>query len=305
MPKRLSDIGEVKLIDYIKKNIKVNNNVVCGIGDDAAVLGYTKDKYLLFASDMLIEGVHFSRSIDFAKIGHKALACSLSDIAAMGGGKPLFALVSLGVAPNISLNSINRLYKGINKLAKKFGVCVVGGDTNRSKKIVIDVSLLGEIKKKDVILRSTARVDDLIFVTGKLGGTLKSGYHLSFMPRIKEAQFLSKNIKINSMIDVSDGLASDVARIASASNVGAALYEHYIPKNSYAKSVEDTLYTGEDFQLLFTISLNQVDKLIRIKDKLKTPINFIGQIMPKKFGLKIIDRFSRQKTLALRGFHHF
>lgn len=303
MSKKLRDIGEINLINYIKKSVRTKKSVVCGIGDDAAVLEYTKDKYLLFSSDMVVEGVHFARGTDFEKIGHKALACCLSDIAAMGGGVALFALVSLGVPANTSLNSIKRLYRGINKLAKKFNLAVVGGDTTRSKDIVVDVSLLGQVAQKNLLLRSNARVDDLIFVTGKLGGALKSGRHLNFMPCISEAQFLSKHIKINSMIDISDGLAVDLSRITCASKVGAVLYESRIPNNT--KSINAALYDGEDFQLLFTVSLDSAKKLLRMKNKLKTPLSFIGQIIPKKFGLIRVDKLCRQKKLSIRGFRHF
>src|SRR3989338_7822718 len=205
--------------------------VVHGIGDDTAVVPLDAKRYLLFTTDMLMVGVHFTRTAPARAIGRKALACSISDIAAMGG-LPRYAVVSLGVPGNLSWDFVRDLYKGMDTLARQFGVAIVGGDTIKSEKIVINVSLTGEVSKKDVVYRRGAREGDQIFVTGPFGKSLSTGRHLKFTPRVTEARYLIRHAKPTSMIDISDGLAADLGHILEESKVVAILEENEIPRRA-------------------------------------------------------------------------
>lgn len=292
---------ELELVRKIGRIIKNDSSVVCGIGDDTAVLKYRKDKYLLFTADMLIEDIDFDKKAKAWEIGHKALACSLSDIAAMGG-EPKYALVSLGLSKKDTKGSFfDGFYKGMLKLARRFNVNIVGGDLSFSKKKVIDVSVIGEVDKNRVVLRSGAQPKDIIFVTGALGGSIY-GRHLNFTPRIKEANYLTANYKVNSMIDISDGLCLDLYRLAKASSVGAVIYEELIPVSLDAKSQSEALYMGEDFELLFTMPEYEARRLLKTRRKL---FKAIGEIRDKKYDLKIITKKNKEKPLEPRGYQHF
>ncbi|MFC1709211.1 thiamine-monophosphate kinase [Candidatus Omnitrophota bacterium] len=301
-----SRISELGLIDYFRKTLKKKNSkIVKGIGDDAAVIKINKDKYLLNTSDMLIEGRHFRSRDDLGDIGYKAIACSLSDIAAMGGS-PSFALVSLGIPKRLKSKDIKSLFSGIKKSADRFGVNIVGGDTNLSQKLIIDISMTGFVDSKKLTLRSNARVGDYIFVTGSLGGSIYQK-HLKFTPRVKEAQYLTTKFKLNSMIDISDGLILDLWRVLKASRVGAAIYEDLIPKSKDAKNLNQALYMGEDFELLFTVSEKNSKTLLRRirENKFDFDLSFIGKIMDKKEQIWLIDRHKKSKKLKPKGFLHF
>lgn len=300
---KLKNIGEFGLIEKIAKATKVDNTVIKGIGDDAAVLRWTDDKYLLATADMLIEDRHFLRKSPPRKVGWKALCCGVSDIAAMGG-VPKWALVSCGFPKDLNVRYVDGIYVGLKKAAKKFGVNIVGGDTNKSDRIILDVTVLGEVKKKNLVLRSGALAGDFIFVTGVLGGSIK-GKHLNFMPRLKEAQALVKNFKVNAMIDLSDGLSSDLGHILKQSAAGAVVYDYLVPRSKKA-TLENALSDGEDFELLFTMSKKESFKLLAAKDRLfDVPVTRIGTITDRKFGAKLIDIFGRKKDLIAKGFRHF
>jgi len=298
----LRKLGELGLIKEISGWLGSDRRAVKGIGDDTAVLKYDRNRYLLFTTDMLIGGVHFKPSrAKAALIGRKALAVNISDIAAMGG-VPKYGVVAIGLPPSMKIDFVRRVYMGMKKLADKFDTDIIGGDTNRSDKFVINLSLVGEVKKKNLVLRSGAKPGDTIFVTGRLGGSLKSGRHLSFEPRLKEANFLTKNFKINSMIDISDGLASDLARITESSNVGAVLYEESIPA-SKGCNVKNALFDGEDFELLFTALKKDADKILK-KWPFKLKLSEVGRITAAKKTVKLKSG-KKEKNIAGKGFRHF
>ena len=301
---KLNSIGEFGLIEKIARSIKTYRSVVRGIGDDAAVMKWTKDKHLLATVDMLIEGRHFKRSARPEAIGWKALCCGISDIAAMGG-KPKWALVSCGFPKDLTVKYVDGIYSGLKQAANKFGVNIVGGDTNASDKIILDVIVLGEAKTQDLVLRSGARAGDYIFVTGSLGGSIQ-GKHLNFIPRVRESQILVKNFKVSSMIDLSDGLSSDLNHILKQSGTGAVIYEGLIPKSRYAKTIEEAISGGEDFELLFTMPKKEAFRLLDVKEKLfNVPVTRIGAITEKRFGARIVDIFGNSRELIPRGFRHF
>lgn len=294
-------LNELYLVKRIAGKIKNDSSVVCGIGDDAAVLRYSRDKYLLLTCDMLIEGVDFDLSAGSQAIGHKALACSLSDIAAMGG-VPKYALISLGL-PNKMAGAgfLDGFYRGADILARQFKTNIVGGDMSSSSKIVVDVSVLGEVKKKKLVLRSGASPGDIIFVSGRLGGSIY-GRHLKFIPRLKEANYLVSNYRIDAMMDISDGLSLDLYRLCSASRTGAVIYEDLIPLSCDAKSLDEALNMGEDFELLFTLSPKEAGRLIKNRGKIFTAI---GEMRERKYGISLISKESKEKPLEPGGYQHF
>jgi len=297
---RISNLGEFSLIERFRKRIKTDSSVVKGSGDDCAVIKFTKVKHLLFSCDMIAEGVDFTLKDNPYLVGKKALAESISDIAACGG-IPRYAVVALGLPKNISLRTIDKIAQGIFDLAREFKINIVGGDISRAAKLIFDVSILGEVEKKCCVLRGGAKRGDIIFVSGELGGSIR-GKHLSFIPRIKEARYLVKNFKVNSMIDISDGLAGDLGHILKQSKVGAVIYEDLIPVSKEARGLKDALYMGEDFELLFTLPLKEARRLLKKKLAIFRPI---GKIVDKKPGLVLIDTKNREKKIASRGFQHF
>jgi len=297
---QVNKIGEFGLIERFRKAIKTDSDVVVGSGDDCAVLKFDNNNYQLFTCDMIVQDVDFTLKDKPRLIGRKALAISLSDIASCAG-IPRFCLVSLAVPKETSVKLIDGIFEGIYELAKEYKVNIVGGDVSRAAKIFIDLSLLGVVEKKNLVLRNGAKKGDIIFVTGSLGGSIK-GKHLKFTPRLNEARFLAENFKVNSMIDISDGLIQDLSHILKASSVGAVIYEDLIPKSKEARDLNDALFRGEDFELLFTLSKKQAKKLLKTK---LSNFKAIGEITDKDNGLRFIDKKSRKKTIQPKGFKHF
>jgi thiamine-monophosphate kinase len=298
--KTLKGIGEFGLIAKLASKAFIGKNVIKGIGDDTAVLPLSPKKYLLFTTDMLCEGVHFTRRDDPVLIGHKVLACSLSDIAAMGG-KGQSAVISIGLPENISPDFIEKIYFGINRLAKKFQTSIVGGDTISSPNLVINIALLGEVQKKDLVLRSGAKVGDQIFVTGPLGRSFASKRHLSFTPRLNEAAYLVAHFKPSALIDISDGLAADLGHILEESHKGAVMDAASIPTNKGA-TLKNALGDGEDFELIFTLSRKKAVEFFKQK---KMKAFWIGEVIAKPNGLCIRNLEGRIKQLTIKGYRHF
>lgn len=293
---------ELEFIKYISKKFKTRKPVIKGIGDDCAILEYTKTRYMLLTCDMIIEGTHFSKNTTPFQIGWKAVAVNISDIAAMGG-IPKYALVSAGIPRDRGTKFLKGIIKGVETISRKFNMLVIGGDTNTSRKIVINVTLIGEVEKNCVITRDGARVGDLIFVTGCLGeGRVK---HLKFLPRLKEARILAKNFKLNSMIDLSDGLAMDLNRLSEAAKVGACVYRSLIPLSDASEALDKAIFAGEDFELLFTASIRESKKLIkRMGKKEDLPITLIGEVVDRRFGVQLVSEEGKTRPLKPKGFMH-
>lgn len=288
------------MIQNIRNKARVDSSVVKGIGDDCAVLKYSRDKYQLLTCDMLVEGVDFKPQEDPYLVGRKSLAVSLSDIAACAG-YPHCALVSLGLPRNKPVKWVEDFFRGIIDLAREFKVNIVGGDLSRAPKVCINTTLEGFVEKKNLILRNGAETEDIIFVSGRLGGSI-SGRHLRFTPRIKEARFLAQRFKPTAMIDITDGLLQDLSHILIESNAGALLYEEMIPLSREAGSVKDAFYGGEDFELLWTLKPSQAEKLEKSGAKGFTAI---GRITAKSGGLKVIGRNNKKYKPLIKGFSHF
>lgn len=296
----LKSLGEFGLINRIRKSVKADVSVIRGVGDDCAVLEFDKNNYQLITCDMIVENVDFTRKDKPCLIGRKAIAVSVSDIAACAG-LPRHCVVSLAMPGSTSVEFIDGLLKGMLGVAKEYKINLVGGDLSRAKELVIDVSMLGIVEKSNLVLRNGAKRGDVIFVTGPLGGSIL-GKHLKFTPRVKEARYLADNFEVNSMIDISDGLIQDLGHILDESSVGAVLYEGLIPLSEEARDLNDAFYTGEDFELLFTLSRSEAKRML-----VKGRNNFkpIGEITDKGRGIKLVDKEGRERVLKPRGYRHF
>ena len=296
-------VGEVRLIARLKRRLRQPASVLVGIGDDAAVLAGAGRQRLLFACDMLVEGVHFRRhDLPAEWIGWKALACNISDIAAMGG-QPRWAVVSLGLPPGTPLAFVDRLYAGLARCARRFGVAVVGGDTVRAPQVIVDVAILGEVRPEHLTLRSGVRVGDWLFVTGRLGGSYRSGRHARFTPRLAEARRLVQRVRVHAMMDLSDGLASDLWQLSRASRVTLQVASARIPVARAAKTVDHALMDGEDFELLFAVSPRQAKRLPRRLGS--CAITCIGMATGRGVGVELEETSGRIRPLIPHGFEHF
>ena len=287
------------MIERFKKVIRTDSSVIVSSGDDCAVLKFNKNNYQLFTCDMIVEGVDFTHQEDPYLIGRKAIAVSISDIAACAG-IPRHAVVSIGLPKNTKVDYVDKLFKGALDLAKKYKINIVGGDISCAKQLILDVSMLGIVEKRNLVLRKGAKIGDVIFVSGPLGGSIK-GMHLKFIPRVKEARYLVKNFKINSMIDISDGLAQDLGHILEQSRVGAVLFEGLIPKSKAARNLNDALFSGEDFELLFTVSFKEAVKIVKASRRFIP----VGAIMERKYGLRLAEKKGSERELKAKGFRHF
>jgi thiamine-monophosphate kinase len=295
--KTVSQLGEFGLIEQIRRWLSTNSAVVKGIGDDTAIMESTKDKYLLLTTDMLLEGVHFIRSMPAELVGQKAMNCNISDIAAMGGC-PRFALVTVGIPKTLPFQYVKDLYRGMESQARRFHIAIVGGDTVASDKVVINIALTGDVDKKNVVTRDGAKPDDRIFVTGPLGRSFQTKHHLTFTPRIKESQFLVKHISPHAMIDISDGLAADLGHVLEQSRVGAVLNAESIPRRKKA-TLQEALTDGEDFELLFTISEKKAKVLLKMKN-----YYCIGYITDEPRKLYLQNKLGKKTLIPLKGYTH-
>ncbi len=288
------------MIERFRRGIKTDSSVIKGSGDDCAVLEFNKDYYQLFTCDMIVDGVDFTAKDSLSLVGRKALAVSISDIAACGG-IPKHAVVSMGLPKKSTVEYSDKIAKGLFALAREYKVNIVGGDISRADSLTIDVSMLGLVEKNKLVLRDGAKIGDIIMVTGEIGGS-HLGKHLKFIPRVKEARFLVENFKINSMIDISDGLIQDLGHILKQSNKGAVIYEYFIPVSKKEKSLSGALSRGEDFELLFTASMNEAKKILE-----KDPAHFkaIGEIVPKNQGFRLIGKNNKKLMPILKGYQHF
>ena len=309
-------VKEFELIQRLAANLSRNDSVITGAGDDCAVLDLgVPGRYVLFKTDAVVEGIHFTKDAPPEKIGHKALGRCLSDIAAMGG-TPTGALVTLALRPNFDVAFVDRIYAGINGLANRYGVAIVGGETTTNpERLLISVALLGTVDRAHCIHRAGARAGDAIFVTGQLGGSL-AGKHLDFEPRLREGQWLATHFDIHAMIDVSDGLAGDLRHVLRSSGVGAELLSDSIPISREAKlkarnessakpPLLAALTDGEDFELLFTVASSDA---VTVLDAWKKQfpeliLTCIGRIAEGQ-GLKLRDK-NGLREIALHGYEHF
>ena len=309
-------MNEFELIACLTKNLPTNESVVAGAGDDCAVLDLgVPDKLILFKTDAVVEDTHFTKETPPEKIGRKALARCLSDIAAMAG-TPTAALVTIALPKDFDANFVAKIYDGISSLAEKCGVAIVGGETTTNpERILISIALLGTVPCGKQLLRSGAKVGDAIFVTGELGGSL-AGRHLDFEPRLAEARWLAEHFAVHALMDVSDGLGGDLRHLLNASKVGAHILKSAVPISRSAKlrarggdttkpAFVAALTDGEDFELLFTLASKDAVKLVDAWKK-KFPelkLSCIGKIVAGE-GILIRDKIGTH-TFNANGYVHF
>jgi thiamine-monophosphate kinase len=281
------------------------------IGDDAAVLADAHGHAMVVTTDMLVEGVHFRREEGLRRIGRKSMAVSLSDVAAMGC-VPRFAVVSAGLPPDLSPDDTRALVAGLDEAAGAFDARVIGGDVVESPTgLTLAVTLLGTGARDRVVRRSGARSGDRILVTGALGGSIL-GDHLDFTPRVAEGVLLAEGYTIHAMIDVSDGLSTDLHHVLEESGVGARLEAARIPISSAAAEaagidgrspLEHALHDGEDFELLVTLPAPEASRL-RAAPPFATPLTDIGEIRPASEGCFLVDESGRETPLEVGGHEH-
>ena len=302
-------LNETELIRRLTCDLPRDSSVLTGPGDDCAVLDWSGSN-LLFKTDAIVEGVHFERNTPPEAIGRKALARALSDIAAMAG-TPTHALVTLGVHADMKPDLIEAVYQGLRDCALEHRVNIVGGETTTLPQLTLSVSLIGEATNP--ILRTGSKAGDAIFVSGELGGSL-AGHHLDFRPRLKEAHWLANQDKVHAMIDLSDGLATDLRHLLT-DQTGAELLTRALPIRRAAKerardnpsgktALLAALTDGEDYELLFTVAPNDA---VSVLDGWKsvfpeTPLHCIGKITDQP-GIALRDD-KGVKPLTLHGYDH-
>ncbi len=310
-------MDEFSFIEYLKKKIPARGRVRLGIGDDAAVLDIAKDKMLAVSTDVIVENVDFRiKTLSPEKIGRKALAVNLSDIAAMGASPSAF-VISIGKPARVTTTWLKRFYSGLLALATQYDVPCIGGDLSRSKEFFANVTIFGEVSLDHLVKRSGATHGDWIAVTGALGGSIIR-HHYDFTPRVREGVFIAGHITPTAMIDISDGLVQDLTHILKASKVGAVLDLDKIPvsrdakkmsSGSKMKALSHALSDGEDFELLFTVPPWQKMMLAKSWRKKfpKVPLAWIGKIegkAPRISWRRDGERILPPKLIQ-KGFSHF
>lgn len=279
--KTLRDIGEDALIERLTALVPRDENPAAGPGDDCAVVdpGANSPTLLLLKTDALVKGVHFLPDAPARAVGWKAAARVVSDIAAMGG-KPSHFLVTLALPPETAIFWAEELYRGIGDCLEKFGGVLAGGETSSvptGSAAVISIAATGSALRDQLVLRSTAQPGDALFVTGQLGGSIH-GKHLDFTPRIGAANWLVSHFKPTAMMDLSDGLAKDLTRLAAASGCGFRIDANSLPLTPGCTPPQ-ALGDGEDFELLFAIEPEQAPGLIATWPFPDLPLTRIGEMV--------------------------
>jgi thiamine-monophosphate kinase len=334
----ISEIGEFGLIDLLTKNVLLKNkSTILGVGDDAAILDF-QNKQVVVSTDLLTEGVHFNLMyVPLKHLGYKSVVVNVSDIYAMNA-TPKQVTVSLAISNKFSVEAIEELYEGIYLACEEYGVDLIGGDTTSSLTgLTISVTVIGEAEKDELVYRNGAKPNELLCVTGDLGGAYMglqllerenevykvnpsmqpqlSGFDYIIRRQLKpearkdiKAIFKKLAIKPSSMIDISDGLSSEIFHLCKASGTGCRIYEDKIPMDSQTSKMAEELNInplvaalngGEDYELLFTLPLEYHEK---IKNDLD--ITVIGYMTPYADGVKLIASGGLEIELQAQGWNH-
>ncbi|MEJ2208954.1 MAG: thiamine-phosphate kinase [Anaerolineae bacterium] len=333
---QISELGEFPLIDRVAEIVAVErDDVLVGIGDDVAVLDHGGEELLLAKVDIQVEGVHFlPGTISAHDLGRKALAINLSDIAA-AGGRPYHALVSLALPAETEVAWVEDLYRGLRHEAERYGLIVVGGNMARSPgAIVVDVFVLGRVRREHVLLRSGAQPGDRVLVTGTLGDSAAGlallqdpgiglepaqremllARHFTPTPRLPESAIIARRGSATAMIDVSDGLSSDVGHICERSGVGVRLWAARLPISPAARQVagaagraawQMALEGGEDYELCFTAPPDAAGTLAAaVEAETGTTVSIVGEILVEP-GRYLVREDGTEVSLRAGGWQHF
>ncbi len=334
---KISDLGEFPLIDRVARIVGVERaDVVMGIGDDVAILDCGGEDWLLAKVDSQVEGTHYRTDlITPRQLGRRALAINLSDIAAVGG-RPTHALVSLALQADTDVAWVDELYRGLREEGDRFGVVVVGGNMASSPgQAFIDVIVLGSVQRDHAILRAGARPGDSVLVSGRLGDSAAGlrllldaslqvseaerepllARHLTPVPRLLESAVIAGSGLATAMIDLSDGLSSDIGHVCERSAVGVRLWEEQLPISAGARHVAElcnepgwrlALNGGEDYELCFTAPAADAGRLpARIEKQTGTAVTVVGEILPKDEGRWFVLKDGREVELGAGGWDHF
>ncbi|UOF92810.1 thiamine-phosphate kinase [Fodinisporobacter ferrooxydans] len=341
----MRDLGEFGLIDRLTARLKhIQTDVTVGIGDDAAVLGYPADCEIVATTDALVEGVHFrSDTISVHNLGYKAVAASISDIAAMGG-LPKHILLSLAIPPDSDISRLEGIYDGIDEISQHYKCSVVGGDVVKTEgPLVINVTLLGTVKRGQALLRSGAKVGDVVFVTGYVGGSAAGlsyrlrSQHPPFVetaedtaawkdcmeylgscherpnPQVQAGQLLLASGVCSSCNDISDGLASELHEISKASNVTIEIQAAAVPIHPHVQAfargfscdaLEWALYGGEDYQLVGTVRKESFDTLAAQFHQAGLQMFAIGHVTGTGRGV-LLRQGNASTDISASGYNHF
>ena len=336
----ISTLGEFGLIKHLTEDIQPKNNTTkYGIGDDAAVLDF-KGFQTLVTSDILLEGIHFNLEyVPLKHLGYKAAVVNFSDIYAMNG-RPTQLIVSLGISKRFAVEDLEELYAGLKTACAIYGVDIVGGDTTSSMTgLTISITCIGEAKKEDVVYRNGAKVNDLICCTGNLGAAYMGLQLLERERAVGEtdpekaqkafegreyilerqlkpearkdviAALKKAGIKPTAMMDISDGLSSELLHICGQSKVGCSVYADKLPIDYQSAAMAEemnldivtcALNGGEDYELLFTIDQKDYEKIIPVED-----VNIIGYIQRPELGCNLVGRNGEEIALKAQGFNAF
>jgi thiamine-monophosphate kinase len=274
---KLRRLGEDGLLARLLPSLPSSKGVIAGAGDDCAIVEAPSAKnFLVLKTDCVVEKIHFTTATDPVALGWKAMMRPLSDFAAVSA-VPQFALITLIVPPQKTSEWIAKVYRGLNRAAARFEVAIVGGETSGTTgPAAISVSVSGIVEKKRWLSRGGGKAGDDLFVTGRLGGSIR-GKHLRFVPRIVESHWLTKNFPIHAMMDLSDGLGADLPRLAAASKLGFEIERESLPL-ARGVNVENAIADGEDYELLFAIAPRERKRLQNAWRKKfpKVPLTRIG-----------------------------
>ncbi len=332
----LSTVGEFGAINHISATCSSPGRGVVGIGDDAAVFTSSRDVSTLVTTDMLVEGVHFDLSYTgFEELGYKSAAVNLSDIAAMGG-RPRFYLISAALRPQMLVEDLEEFYCGLESACRPFGVRLIGGDTTSTAggsagPIIISVTIIGEVPPGRAVKRTGARAGDDIYVTGSLGDSAcgldilrtrgidgldkdearLAARHLEPSPRVKAGMLLGEGRLATAMIDISDGLSSDLGHILEQSGVGAVVYKDKLPLSGglvhtagIKKAVQYALHGGEDYELLFTARPSFRKRIAELQVEAGVSFTAIGKITAGE-AAELVDEKGQARALRPSGYEHF
>lgn len=296
----LADIGEDNLIRKLMRGVKLDQDVIAGAGDDCAVVRSTKTEHTLLKTDALVQDVHFTLETPPRLIGRKAIARVVSDFAAMGG-TPRHAMITLVAPPSMKVEFLTDVYRGMRAIAKTYGINIVGGETSRGLVLMLSISMTGTVPSRHWLSRSEGKAGDVLLVTGRLGGSIH-GKHLKFVPRLEEGRWLAENAHPHAMMDVSDGLAKDLPRLALASGTHFQVNVASLPCTPGC-TFDQAWGDGEDYELLLAVNPRSVKTLLPKWRAAfpKLPLTVIGKLVLPGEGLLLDFESTGWDHFALSG----